>query len=62
MEENGVELDPAHSDLGLNLHKASRRSIRINAIGGENIKNRCSCVIFGPYGIVFCIFRHLTCI
>lgn len=49
MEWNWIQLTVT---LVLNLHKASRRSIRINVIGGENIKNHCSCVIFGPYGIV----------
>lgn len=34
-----MKLHPAHSDLGLNLHKSSRVSIRVNVIGGNNIEN-----------------------
>lgn len=34
-----MKLHPAHSDLGLNLHKSSRVSIRVNVIGRNNFEN-----------------------
>lgn len=59
-----MELPPAHVDLGLNLHKSSIASIRVNVIGRENIENygfsgMYSLMLFYPYGIMLCIFHHL---
>lgn len=57
-----MELYSALSDLGLNLHKSSTGLLGVlgsNVIGEENIENHSSCLVFGPYGIVLCIFHLL---